>query len=469
MSLTLVVALFATSCQDWLDVKPLNQTDASILFESENGFQEALSGVYTQMATAALYGTDMTFGAVDVLGQRWDDVDQYYDPYFSMMEYDFEALDVITTFDNIWQNQFTAIAQLNNILSYIDEKKDVFESEVNYNIIKGEAIALRAFLHFDVYRLFAPYGDAADGKKWIPYIDEFTYNITASSTNEEFIERVYEDIEEALELLKSDYIYTNQESDDVYYQNRHFHLNYYGVKGLEARIALYNGDNQRAYDAAKAVIAVQSETKFPFVTSADATASNKSLLDRTFSTEHLFSLNVRKLGDLIEGIFVDVYDDNRLITREQPEDIFEGFQEYRRQYFEVVDDISDMYTKYSTIGKNGQRIALIRISEMYYIAAETASSIPEAVGYLNTIRVNRGIPQDNNIPTTITSEVLRDEILKEYNKEFIGEGQMYFYHKRMNSASISTQAAPIKYVIPIPDIEIEYGYREKYYTEEDGE
>ena len=39
--------LLTTSCEKWLDVEPKSQVKAKELFETEEGFKEALAGVYT--------------------------------------------------------------------------------------------------------------------------------------------------------------------------------------------------------------------------------------------------------------------------------------------------------------------------------------------------------------------------------------------------------------------------------------
>ena len=52
-----------TSCNDWLDVQPASQVEDTELFETETGFKEALSGVYSSMLSESTYGKEMTFKA----------------------------------------------------------------------------------------------------------------------------------------------------------------------------------------------------------------------------------------------------------------------------------------------------------------------------------------------------------------------------------------------------------------------
>lgn len=66
------------------------------------------------------------------------------------------------------------------------------------------------------------------------------------------MEYTLKDVEAALELLKSDPILTGEDVsgvDNGYLANRNFHLNYYAVLGLKARICLYAKNVTLAYSA----------------------------------------------------------------------------------------------------------------------------------------------------------------------------------------------------------------------------
>ena len=101
----------------------------------------------------------------------------------------------------------------------------------------------------------------------------------------------------------------------------------------------------------------------------------------------------------------------------------------------------------------------MRISEMYLIMMETATDLTEATHYYNILQVHRGLPEGN-----ISSEAeLQELIQNEYLKEFIGEGQTFFYFKRLRMTSIPSPIRPgidkmpmdkTFYVMPLPDSEI---------------
>jgi hypothetical protein len=102
------------------------------------------------------------------------------------------------------------------------------------------------------------------------------------------------------------------------------------------------------------------------------------------------------------------------------------------------------------------RVPLIRLSEMYYIAAESASDTKEKVRMLNSVRANRGLKA---LAETLTETEIATEIFKEYKKEFYQEGQLFFYYKRLNKSQIDGYASPATatiYVLPKPNDENEF-------------
>jgi hypothetical protein len=100
-------------------------------------------------------------------------------------------------------------------------------------------------------------------------------------------------------------------------------------------------------------------------------------------------------------------------------------------------------------------VPLIRLPEMYYIAAE-CSDPATATDYLNTVREQRGLA---DLPGGLDAAAVQNEILKEYQKEFYAEGQMFYYYKRMNLTQIRFSGIPGSdnvYIMPLPDGELQY-------------
>ena len=78
----------------------------------------------------------------------------------------------------------------------------------------------------------------------------------------------------------------------------------------------------------------------------------------------------------------------------------------------------------------GTFCSLIKLSEAYYIAAECCTDPVKAREYLNMIRAARNI---RNVPDDAD---LMTYVEKEYRKEFIGEGQLFWMYKRQNKTQI---------------------------------
>ena len=91
-----MLALFCTtSCNDWLEVKPKTEEEADKLFSTLDGFKSALAGVYIGMSQTELYGREMTFGMVGVLGQEWgsgSDLGNQYSAYSYLLNYNYEQV-----------------------------------------------------------------------------------------------------------------------------------------------------------------------------------------------------------------------------------------------------------------------------------------------------------------------------------------------------------------------------------------
>ena len=180
-------------CSDWLDVDPKSQIKQEALFESEAGFRDALTGIYTVMARTEMYGGNETMGFLDMVGQVYTDVSINYE---DALKYDYESTKVEECIDAIWRGNYNAIANCNHILANVDEKKGVFSSGV-YEAVKAEAMALRGFLHFDVLRGFAPSYLRGANVAAIPYVEEVTNKPIAQLTVAEVIDKVIDDVEAA--------------------------------------------------------------------------------------------------------------------------------------------------------------------------------------------------------------------------------------------------------------------------------
>lgn len=456
-----------TSCNDWLDVQPHSQIEDSELFSSESGYKEALAGVYSSMVSTATYAKEMTFGFIGVLGQEWD----YYSSaqYDAVATYDYEAAYPTNYINAIWKNNYTGISNVNNLLAHIDDDISLF-SEDNYGVIKGEALALRAMLHFDLLRCFGVSFSVNPDMPSIPYSTALDYHVFPQLTVSEAATRVLADLQQAESLLRQyDPIATGRVitelDDNGYLINRRVHLNYYAVKALQARVYMWMGRYDEALVAADEVIASEVFTW--------STLENMERgYDRSLADEHIFALNNLTLkADIADNYFSEGSTSSFAVNRERLLTYYDNAtQDYRytflfkagsgttfdNRYITKYDEpaTSDSYYRY--------KMPLIRMPEMYLIKSEAeyrATSTDDALSTLNYLRTKRNLPALQELPADYYGE-----LINEYRREFLGEGQLFFLYKRLNHPVITYSdidpVATRSYTFPLPLSEIQSADRE---------
>ncbi|OXA79088.1 SusD family protein [Flavobacterium aquidurense] len=468
-----LVSLAAGSCSDFLEVVPQDQILESQTYSSEAGVQNVHNGLYLQLSSRSLYGQQLTMDAVEILAQQYNISGTHYQA--SMATYAYAEKTPKATLSGIWEKAYTTILSSNKFLESIDEHAGVISVE-KANLLKGEAIAIRAMLHFDMLRLFGPIYKVAPGDPSVPYYDKPVTTSNPILPAKEVVAKVLADLDLSLSLLTKDPILTVGkyaassafDGNPYYAANRGQRMNYLAVKCLKARVLLYSGDKVGASTVANEVIAfTKSNQFFPWTPFLEAT--NAANPDRTFSSENFFSLSDYTLYTKQKDLFDSSLDDFTiyapLLSRltavfESNDNDYRSLPSWKipivggktQKTFFKYEDVTDK-TKLFRL-----QIPMLKLSEMYLIAAETAPVPADGIAFLNTLRFNRGL---TNLAATA---VVATEVTKEYKKEFMGEGQLFFYYKRINSATIPLGSAasgnvtmgPLQYVLPLPDSEINF-------------
>lgn len=424
-----LILLSMVSCKKWVNDAPQPlQVDESVVFSTEQGFREALNGVYLQMGDSTLYGRFLTTGVLSVLGRSYDrniptsEIPDKGRLIYQSARYNLQDTKVKTYCAELWNKMYKSIANLNNILVNIEAKKGIFTGN-NYNTFKGEALALRAYLHFDLLRLFAE-APAKGGLSTlaIPYVTTINSTATTTSTVEQVLDLCIVDLKAAEELLANTSLITSQ-------------LNVWSAKGLLARVYLYKGDVNNAKIYADAVI---NSNKF----SLTKTNTNYNSLNLFFIDESLFKLYVyqnefrafqRELLSGTTGLGFTPANQTALYGSITPPTI-NG--DWRKSFVDYATGnnfpATNAFVPKKIYSTYANAFPMVRLSEMYYISAESAVNSGDATtakAMLDSVRVHRGLPILTS-PQTLAN--LNDEITKEYQKEFIIEGQMFFYFKRKN-------------------------------------
>lgn len=475
-TMILACSTMMVSCDSWLEVKPYDKISEGELQKSEEGYQKMLNGIYIDLNSDALYGQSLSVEMIEVMGGAYaiGTDNSVWGNYKDLSNYQYGTEYWRNRLDQTWNKAYALILNCNKILENIDQNQGLFTGG-NYYAVKGEALALRAMLHFDMLRLFGPVYAKDSDKKAIPYYNKQTNSPEPILTAKEVAEKVVADLEEARILLANDPVKTegtlmngSQDGTSNFMRYRALRLNYYAVEALLARVNLYMGNKTEAFKYATDVIKTADQGIFPFVDKSLVIGSPADP-DRIFSSEVLFALTNTSRSKIHKNF----YNPSRL-----PNYVFRmddnlmsnivyggaattgGYQDdYRYRANWIATGSNRYFYKYSDMVANGSiqntMIPMIRLGEMFLIAAESQSdNLANGVQYVNALRRNRGVA---NLQT-LTPDLLKYE----YIRELYGEGQLFYLYKRLNSDIITSsnanknpKASDLIFVVPLPDSETE--------------
>ena len=479
----IISVLMLASCKKWLDVKPVSQVSEDDLFKTEAGFEESLNGIYTRCTRTDLYGSELSFGFPEALAQNYTFTAEDYPRYQQTASYNYQDADFIARKDGAWRGLYNAIVNCNLLLENLEENNTVLSAD-KHALIKGEALALRAYLHFDALRLFAPSFKSNPTAKGVPYVTSFSNKVTATLSVSETLNKIIDDLKEAKEIIRpvdpireatyiagypTDQVDIERADKPLFLQNRRHRMNYYAICATLARACLYADKKDEAL--ANALEVIESNT-FPWTNSAAFIEPDATKKDRIMYRELVFAWYIEDMVQVVNNRFnsnvVGLYIENNAGNA-----LYEtggvGAEDNRfKQWFRLVSGTTafdrlelQKYLRDPQTNRHYLVAPAIRLSEMYYIAAECTYDTDPALAaqYLNTVRFNRGM----GVPLNISNkDELIQELVKEARKEFYAEGQIFYMYKRLHR-SIPTQLggsippSDKVFVLPMPNDEIEFG------------
>ena len=450
-----VLGTLTLSCSDWLKVSSEDRIMENDLFRTPRGFMTALNGIYIDLLNSSMYGKTLTWGMTDILAQ-----------YYTCREKD-HSYKSLADFDNVtrnnavsgcWSRSYALLNNVNTILEHCESDRNVLD-DTYYHMIKGEALALRALLHFELFRIFGPSYSKDKEKECIPYALTSETKVNPLLPAKEIARLIMEDLKNAEEsltgydpVIETGAVWGDDPEggvNDMRY--RSMRLNYYAVQALMARVALYCGEKEVAWEYAEKMIrGIHEEHKwFPFVTREEVVTTDRE--DRIFQSEILFGLyNLKRKESVYEvGFGANLKQGSVLrIDKDIMQNIYDGDDnDFRLAYWfaEMVDpdnnsylhvikykDVDDIDTK-TKISKGYRYIMpVLRVSEVYLIAAECCPDPKEGRNYLNAVRTAR------NVKNIQDDADLTASIEQEYKREFVGEGQLFWLYKRKGKTEIAS-------------------------------
>lgn len=458
----LIAMLTFTSCEGWLDVAPNTDVPAKELFTTENGFMSSLAGLYIVMTEEDTYGRNLTFGLMEQLAQMYDKLPDGTSDRNSVYIYDRETSGAYNTkgvLANVWQQQYHTIANANNLLKWWDiNAATVLTNETTRQMIRGEALALRAFLHFDLLRGWGPmhYAASEEAKemKCMPYRTVADHSKQPLLSAREIVGLIVKDLHEARECMSF------EKDLDLTNNGRQLRFNYHAINAMLARVYNYAGVKDSAAIYARMVI-----------DECGLTLQSGNYNDPILSSEFVFGLSVHELKDNLSEYFA--YGD-KMQTK-----FYLNLSTLNAIFETVGSESEDMRAQGTAFHRNNEKqcaislkyidndhevIPLIRLPEMYYIACETSDEGRDAATYVNTVRNKRGISKAKDVACD-TEEQRIAALNREYRKEFYGEGQYFWFLKTHGITGALPHNAEVSlveenFVFPLPDAEVEYGWTE---------
>jgi starch-binding outer membrane protein, SusD/RagB family len=427
--LSMVLLIFTcAACKDFLDVEPTDSRDSETAIKTASDAKAMMNGLLRKMTSPDYYGRNFIMygdakGGDLTISSQGRGLDALYTFNHSVSSNDYAGF---------WEQMYDGILQVNNLLKNIEKLENEGTSE-DFSNYKGQALTARAFMYFDLVRL---YGKSYTDDKASFGVPNVTSTLDASAqpvraTVEENYNQIISDLTEASPLLSKD------KSNGV--------INYYANKAAQARVYLYMEKYTEALSAAEEII---NSNLYSLYSNDQWVSSWKS----QFGAESIFELGIlpneadlgtaslgfylRRLGHGSSSAMGWFMASDYFLTRlgQDANDVRWGVMSY--------DETSETrlgscykYSGSTALEGDGKstatavNIKVIRLSEIYLIAAEAALYADKTVAanYLNAIR-----KRSPNLALATASTVSLDMILDERSKELFGEGHRFFDMIRLN-------------------------------------
>lgn len=444
MIVTTVLFLSLASCEkSFLELKPPTSLTPEFALATEADLQVALRGAYAGLKSTALYGRSLP-----VLGDMM--ADNTYQSALNTNRYtSFNLYNYLVTdgdVSGLWNASYSVILRANNIIN------SPIPDNANIQQIKGEAYAIRALAYFNLVRYFASPYTVDPSKLGVPVITTYQADLKPERAK---IADVYglinKDLDKAYTLMTK---FTNSSQ-----------FSKYSAKALQAKVYLTMGDKTNAKTAALDVI---TNSGFTAITSAAHTGYWAGVAPRTDKVETLLEISFDAVAnnafDALSYIYLQSGNYGDMLCSTELYDLYETADIRKSLYATGTRGglASVFVNKYTSFTGDHSDTKVIRMSEMYLIAAEASypSNTSDALKYVNEVTSRRGA-------TAIASSgsALLEAIITERRKELAFEGERYLDMQRLQrniarSKNYPTSALSIDFtnfrrIMPIPQGELD--------------
>ncbi|WP_443943686.1 RagB/SusD family nutrient uptake outer membrane protein [Pedobacter sp. AW1-32] len=438
-----------SSCKDeFLEQKPYTSQATADAVGTEKDMLVALGGAYQGLRNASNFGRNIPVIG-DVAGDNVFVSISNSGRYTTFNAYSFTVAS--SEYAGIWSTLYTTILRANNIINA------TLASSTTVNQYKGEAYALRALCYFELLQHFArPYTDLPNGPG-VPLVLVYDTSLRPSrSTTAAVYSQIQSDLDQAYGLITS-------------YRGTAY-ISKYAARAIAAKVALFKGDYSTALTYAQDVISNSGFTLVPMTDLvaywANPASQTSTKIETLFEvvSDATYNLGTDELAYMYsQAGYGDLLAAPALYNLYNSTDV-------RRSLITVgsrasAENPAYIVTKFKAVSGDRDDKKVIRLSDVYLIAAEAAhsQSTPNdvlALSYLNGLVSKR----DNALVYASTGTQLLEDIITERRKELAFEGDRLHTLNRLKrdiarSSAFPTAAQTILYsnfrrIGPIPQDEL---------------
>ena len=446
---TICLTLVIAGCsEEFLELSPQQSVADTEALVSYGDFESSITAVYSGIGNASYYGRYFML-VPDVMS---DDVKQHPSANRAATYAEYVATREDGIANGLWTEAYQNINNLNTILATDIEVTAALQADLTH--IKGEAMALRGLIHFDLVRMFGQHytftADASHlGVPIVTVSDPFAE--PSRSTVKQVYDQAISDMTTGMAMMQN-----NPRSGSTSTLSRT------AVEALLARVYLYKDDLPNAITAATNVI---NSNKYSLVSNADyASAWSDDFSDESIFEMH-YTSNDNNGSDALGRMYIlegygDYLPSADLVSLIPMDDA-------RRVWFKEDLGLSGDYAPFrldkfpNVAGFDNTKV--IRLSEMYLIRAEAKARQMDntAQGDIDMIR-QRAQPSAPDV--TATGTALLDEARLERRKELAFEGQRLWDLMRYKEDVVRTECTSsvcmVNYpservIMPIPLTELD--------------
>jgi hypothetical protein len=446
-----------SSCEKFLEIKPISEKPEDGVLNTYQNVEKLMYSTYDKIQSGNVFGGQLV-RINELYGDNIDFFNTNITNNVNGREYAFRSRS-FNIFDNpaagIWADGYAAIYYSNLIINAVDQNYFT-ATTAQKNKLKGEALFIRAIMHFEICRVFGfPYSAGGNDKGTVLRTRILAANETQIKVQRSSVAEVYTqviaDLKAASNLLpdNNDPNRANKSAAEAYLARVYFDMNDFANAQTHANNVINGGKFSLPAPSDSSVVE-------PFRNSGASGKKGGVIFQMLNLTNDDQSGTIRGFWQRFPNNVSMAYRaDNGLIADMQ------AIGGRRYEYMVVNKDVLPYGSKWKS-SPNGNlpvNVPVIRMAELFLIRAECKARLnPSDEASIredyNVLRRIAFAPEDN---TTTGQQALLDAIETERRVEFVCEGHRYHDLRRLRkniSNGVEIFAYNTDQLVPIPQAEI---------------